>query len=391
MRSSHRGTSRTTLEHDFTVQGKTSKLDCPFTSNNNTANGLADLKKLRANSSAQSPLPSPGLHHPDDPICAALYPDDKSSVPPSVASAPKCPIRFMDQHSPEEVAKYFETHKHEIPRSHEVCVKRFQSSEDDIKKLDAKYGNMVSMIQGLGAKHQPMLPVSDIGVADGEDVDATSNKRVKNWADSVENRGDGVDMPTDIEDDDERESHFDRPLREIRVGESPSRPWGIAVPYIETPAVEPSEFAQPVSPFVDHSVESVTQAVKPAGVCPFSGGNKSQLAERDVKREAQPNAPTAADPRPTGKCPFDPAMLAQLKQLERPRPTMPSRVSLEEQPQTQSVPEVKDSPTFLRKEDVAELSNQSVSKVVFNGPVFIGYPPEQAMAFLQQWQKGSKP
>ncbi|KAK3060873.1 hypothetical protein LTR53_019968, partial [Teratosphaeriaceae sp. CCFEE 6253] len=30
-----------------------------------------------------------------------------------------CPIRFMDQHSPEEVATYFEKHKHELPRSHE--------------------------------------------------------------------------------------------------------------------------------------------------------------------------------------------------------------------------------------------------------------------------------
>ena len=54
-----------------------------------------------------------------------------------------CPIRFLDQHSPEEVATYFEKHKHELPRSHEVCVRRYQKNEEQIRKLDAKYGSPV--------------------------------------------------------------------------------------------------------------------------------------------------------------------------------------------------------------------------------------------------------
>ncbi|CRK12934.1 hypothetical protein BN1723_017316, partial [Verticillium longisporum] len=80
----------------------------------------------------------------------------------SSGNAAKCPIRYLDQHSPEEIAHYVETHKHELPRSHEVCVRRYQRSEDQIRKLDAKYGNLVSMVQCLSTLHKPMLPTSQM-------------------------------------------------------------------------------------------------------------------------------------------------------------------------------------------------------------------------------------
>ena len=159
------------------------------------------------------------------------------SPPPSVTgSASKCPIRMLDERSPEEIAEYFETHKHEIPRSHEICVKRYQSNTESIRQLDAKYGSLVNMIQGLGMKHQPLLPAKE-NEEDFAEMDAKSAKKVAKWAGNVTETRDvealagQEDLPTSsIEDTEERQGHFDKPLKEIRVGESPSRPWGISVP-----------------------------------------------------------------------------------------------------------------------------------------------------------------
>ena len=157
------------------------------------------------------------------------------SPPPSVTgSISKCPIRLLDERSPEEIAEYFEHHKHEIPRSHEICVKRYQSNAQSIRQLDAKYGSLVNMIQGLGLKHQPLLPTKNDDEGFTE-IDAISNKKVASWADNVNDSGEAglihSTLPaTTSANPAEREGHFDRPLKEVRVGESPSRPWGISVP-----------------------------------------------------------------------------------------------------------------------------------------------------------------
>lgn len=222
------------------------KMSCPFASM--VAKGDAP--------EAQQPfsLTSPRTHRPDllptppetrqhfiDDTPAANAADQESPPQPPASptsSISKCPIRMLDARPPEEVAEYFETHKHEIPRSHEVCVKRYQRNEQSLRLLDAKYGSLVNMIQGLGVKHQPLLHGNE---RDGERV---AGEVVEKWTDdhdhvhddhndrhdaeAVENAGnDKEDTPADRE---ERESYFDRPLKEIRVGESPSRPWGIAVP-----------------------------------------------------------------------------------------------------------------------------------------------------------------
>jgi hypothetical protein len=304
-------------------------------------------------------MKDPTPHQSSDPICAALYAETMSSPPPSATgSAAKCPIRFLDQHSPEEVARYFETHKHEIPRSHEVCVKRYQRNEDDIRKLDAKYGNLVSMIQGLGQKHQPMLPLND-GEEDLE-LERTSNERVENWAQAVSADGtENDEQETTPEDEDDRESRFDRPLKEIRVGESPSRPWGISVPILEPPEGE-----RPVSP------PPAPVSHKPVGKCPFGHG-QTQTRSENIQEEP---VPVTEKERPTGQCPF-----SQKTQEE----------ALFIQPAPAPAPTAFSQPAFVQPE-VPKVNSVPqtgvIPQMVFTGPVFIGYPMEQALAFMQQWK-----
>jgi len=225
-----------TMEKDFTTARSAGQLGCPFA----PVGGSRTSLHLD-----QQSKPSKRLSF-NDPI----RPIVGFSPAISLVEVPACPIRYLDQHSPEDIAEYFEQHKHELPRSHEVCVKRFQDNADSIRELDAKYGNLVSMIQGLGQKHQPMLPDTppqDNGAAE-EDEEQLSNQKIKQWAKSVseDHPEDGGNEHTSRTNsnpassilEDERIPHFDRPLKEIRVGESPSRPWGVPIPskYLERKA-----------------------------------------------------------------------------------------------------------------------------------------------------------
>lgn len=164
-----------------------------------------------------------------------------SSPPPSATgSTSKCPIRFLDHYSPEEVAEYFKNHRHEIPRSHEICVRRYQRNAESIRQLDSKYGNLVSMIQGLGMKHQSLLPATE----EQEQDDHISQKKIEKWANDVggvpsgealagtgpKAEGDAQADMVEKGEEDKREGRSEKPLKEIRVGESPSRPWGISMP-----------------------------------------------------------------------------------------------------------------------------------------------------------------
>ena len=360
MRLSARRTSLSTvLEQDFTVQGKKSSLLCPFATQLNDSNSAMSPNPQRALES-ERPLtpsyakdPSPH-HHPADPICAALY--ETMSPPPSVTgSAAKCPIRFLDQHSPEEVARYFETHKHEIPRSHEVCVKRYQRNEDDIKKLDAKYGNLVSMIQGLGQKHQPMLPTKE--EQEALEAEHASNQRVENWAKAVSPdismSGTEIEEAPLAEEENERESRFDRPLKEIRVGESPSRPWGISVPIFDPPSGCRSESPPPAPVSDEH-------APKPTRKCPFGHVSKTEVKPALVNN--------LSETKPTGECPFPHIQTA----------------SEDAKPKAQRSP-MQAQPNFIQAPEVLKMGD-SAPQMIFTGPVFIGYPMEQAMALMQKWK-----
>ena len=390
MRFSARPTSLSTvLEQDFTVPGKKSSLLCPFaklTMDRKDSQGASTLESNRPLTPSDAKDPTP--HGSADPICAALYAETMNSPPPSQSgSAAKCPIRYLDQHSPEEVARYFETHKHEIPRSHEVCVKRYQRNEDDIRKLDAKYGNLVSMIQGLGQKHQPMLPANQDEM-DAE-LERTSTERVEIWAKAVSVDGVGQDVPVPEDEKEDRESRFDRPMKEIRVGESPSRPWGISVPIFDPPLEErpASPPAAPVSsehlpkpigkcPFGHGQADvkvvpppaAAQETIRPAGMCPFGHG--------EAKVEEPPALPrTAAEETasPAGKCP--------LKHDQKTNEKLPAA-------KIGAPPMVQNQPAFINSLDAAKMGGNG-SPIIFNGPVFIGYPIEQALSFMQQF-KGSQ-
>ncbi|RDL36860.1 Uncharacterized protein BP5553_06212 [Venustampulla echinocandica] len=359
MRLSARRTSLSTvLEQDFTVPGKKSSLECPF-----APRPIDTVKASSTMDSAQLPTPpnckDPTPHKSADPICAAMYAETMNSPPPSATgSAAKCPIRYLDQHSPEEVARYFQSHKHEIPRSHEICVKRYQRNEEDIRKLDAKYGNMASMIQGLGETHQPMLPSK---TEDGDlQFERTSTEMVENWANAVSADGLGQEEePEPQPDEDDRESRFDRPLKEIRVGESPSRPWGISVPIFDPPAEDQSAASPPPAPVSGEHIP------KPVGKCPFGHG-------QGIKAESEQPEIHTYEERPVGKCPFGAGQKPQEEEARMPSPP----------------PAVQRQPAFIQPPNVPQMGNAggNTPQMIFTGPVFIGYPMDDAIRFMQQYK-----
>ncbi|PKS12032.1 hypothetical protein jhhlp_001328 [Lomentospora prolificans] len=383
-RLSNTATSMSTaaLEQDFTVEGKKGSLACPF-----SASPEKNAEEA-GNGAAQGAAPDPTPHQSTDPICAAMF-EEATSQPASAAN--KCPIRFLDKHSPEEIAHYVKTHGHELPRSHAVCVERYQRNEDQIRKLDAKYGNMVSMIEGLSQLHKPMLPVSEEHEPDEVDRDV-SNQRVENWAQDVSanaaefsappalssrNEGSETQHGDVIAEDHERESHFDRPLKEVRVGESPSRPWGISVPIYE-----PNE----------HGHSSAPLSPPPAPV----------LMPSQASNMVHPVTPE----KRTGKCPFDHTKLAAmgggLGLMQRPqaddktseashkppteRPFMPQKQTQHTtRPAAPVQPLAQQQPAFLNPLQPTKAANGQ-PQMVFTGPVFIGYPTDQAIQFMQAFQ-----
>ncbi|KAL9613484.1 MAG: hypothetical protein Q9167_001980 [Letrouitia subvulpina] len=209
-------------------------IQCPFSAlRGNQSNGWRSYTNILRESRSSSKAQQLSQAEDQDPITAETHHNgtfSSSSVSAigCASKCPRCPIRFLDQHSPEEIAQYFKNHSHELPRSHEICVKRYQRNEESIRQLDHKYGDHVNMIQGLGQKHQPLLSPKQ-----GGDLVApkrSPTERDGTWADTQKLPGpiaDGTDAKQENED---REGHFERRLREIRVGESPSRPWGISVP-----------------------------------------------------------------------------------------------------------------------------------------------------------------
>jgi hypothetical protein len=309
-------TSHEDLEHDFTTPGVEGNLLCPF---------------ARMAESGRQPTLTNGTA---DPIAAEFHPDQASvpSNPQSAQGPGKCPIRFLDQHSPEEVAKYFENHKHEIPRSHEICVKRYQQNEQSIRQLDAKYGNLVNMIQGLGVKHKQFLPEDE--KSGQRRKEQGSAEAVEKWSEDMSHKGlepvpEQTPLETGIpEDEEERQPRFARSLREVRVGESPSRPWGISVP--------------------------ATQKPSKSAILSDRGSEPVDLARSEI------TIPKSAQDEPARKCPVEHGM----------HNAVPDNVRAQ-----------KARATSATKASGVEVSSQP--HIVFNGPVFFGYSAEQAAALLQ--------
>lgn len=336
----------TVLEKDFTVEGKQGMLACPFSAKPNQDGGLPDdAEPVDGSQDLAGVTPDPTPHKSSDPICAAMLEDTDS---PSVSARSKCPIRFLDKHSPEEIARYVETHKHEIPRSHEVCVRRYQRNEEQIRKLDAKYGSLVNMVQDLSHLHRPMMPQTK---QEQKEADKVSSKRVEDWTQTVV-AGDPEREPEPENEppvDEERNSRFDRQLRDVRVGESPSRPWGISVPF---------------------------------------------AAEAIQQREASPSKPVEAPAQtphePTvKKCPFDHTKMGFRGALGREGTDAHAPIEPPVAAEKKDVPTSNTQPTFVNLPEMPATSEKGDRpQVVFNisGPVFIGYPMEQAIEFMQRLQ-----
>ncbi|KAK1091223.1 hypothetical protein LTR48_006742 [Friedmanniomyces endolithicus] len=413
--------SESPLEQDFTIEGRRSQLGCPFASMANkklSSHAASVLSRYNTRDSIagvpSTPLSSVSrVNGKDsmsrrssrrtsfaDPIKAEIcgLSDHQQHREALVVeqAAPKyhiaavdeaekgvCPIRFMDQHSPEEVATYFEKHKHELPRSHEVCVRRYQSNEEQIRELDAKYGNLVSMIQGLGAKHKELLPHEPAENIDEEEendeqMDKKGLDRVRTWARSVSGQAGGsndIAVPDGFGDEDDRRSHFDRPLRDIRVGESPSRPWGISVPakYLEAAAAGSETSGRPAHPVPAASrgvelqstmVGRETKEAAPTAQCPFSAAAATTLAQ--------------PDPIATGHAPRGPI-------LKHDR--HPAQPSMSKQQQSQH------QPTFVAPPPAGklQLKDEQQPRMLFTGPVFIGYAAEDAARILRDsgWSGGA--
>lgn len=361
------------LEKDFTTKGTQGTLRCPFSKPNNKAsengalNGVEDAFKPQNGDAC-------GQEDPD-PIKAEINERRSSqtgSARSSAARCPisRCPIRFLDKHTPEEVADYVERHKHEIPRSHAICASRYSK---DSQSIDAKYGNVISMVRGLSMKHQAFLP----NRKNGASASSSSAERVEKWAESVD-RIPGQEMHPTIKEEDEeghfraeeqRQGHFDRPLREVRLGESPSRPWGIPVP----PPLDPLPMS-PISPTSPPPAAPVSQPNKPPD---NAAANDASIASQ---HQTGPNGVEAAA-APPRRCPFGHG-------ASKPEVVEPDKAIRNDEFReiTQQVEDAaKDAgrpPGDLPQQGDPKLA--APGNIVFNGPVFFGFSPEQTASFIQQ-------
>lgn len=361
------------LEQDFTTNGTQGSLHCPFSkppsprSGSEVQDGNGDAPKIQVDSCGHGDL---------DPIKAeqeerrsSMGQSAQASSSASRCPVSRCPIRFLDKHSPEEIAEYVEKHKHEIPRSHAICVKRYQRDPQNMRQLDAKYGGLINMISGLSAKHQAFLPDRQTnGDGEGHTSHSASTERVEKWAENV----DPV-TPGPVDEDENRKGHFDRPLREVRVGESPSRPWGIPVPLTQQPTPS-APFSGPVSVPISpgaHPADSSLKTpadtpAKPAGRCPF-GHDAPQPASKPAKLES-PWAGWAKENNP--QSPWD--WTKDIKHDGDKRAATAGPQKTED--------------TTMKTD-----SNAVPSHVTFNGPVFFGYSAEQTASLMQQLGQLGKP
>lgn len=349
------------LEKDFTTKGTQGRLRCPFAkppgqpSENGASHGAGRLHPAQNGDACG--------HEDLDPIKAEKS-DRRSSQAPSARTSTtqcpvsRCPIRYLDKHSPEEVAEYVERHKHEIPRSHAICVARYQKDSSSMRQLDAKYGSLINMIRGLSMKHQAFLPNRANGDAPGS---STSAERVVKWAEEVGLKSDTQPSIKEEEepDEEERKGHFDRPLREVRVGESPSRPWGIPVPI-------PPAASAPQSP-----VAPVPATIGAPSNDPSGSAATDMHSTSPFHHPAGEN--TAAAPK--GRCPFG-----------HGAPPAPAPDHAEPETETVRHPQQMDDTVEhdAGKHPGDGCPTNSPANIVFNGPVFFGFSPEHTAAFLQQ-------
>jgi len=127
---------------------------------------------------------------------------------------------------------------------------------------------------------------------------------------------------------------------------------------------------------------------RPAGKCPFGHGQEVQAAPPRMQQQE----------RPAGKCPMghgnqvkveaDPEpILGQYP--ERPPGKCPVGHVHRATEEQRHPPVVQSQPAFIQPPEAPKVSGGNVPQMIFTGPVFIGYPIEQAMDFMQQYNKGT--
>ncbi|KAF7592819.1 hypothetical protein BBP40_012354 [Aspergillus hancockii] len=190
------------------------------------------------------------------------------------------------------------------------------------------------MIRGLSVKHQAFLPNRGNS---GAPTSSSSAERVEKWAEEVGLKS-GIQPSIKEEDEGEserdRKGHFDRPLREVRVvtvalGDESKKPSGIATVDISSTVPDRDSIQKPLG------------TAPKTGRCPFGHG-----------------APPAANPAPDAETIRD--------HDRKEEPIHSAEQDLGEKPDAHPGP------------------NTSRASVVFNGPVFFGFSPEQTASFLQQ-------
>ncbi|RKF77676.1 hypothetical protein GcC1_061017 [Golovinomyces cichoracearum] len=359
---SEKGSQNIVHEEDSTAFGIKSPLGCPFsiqTMKPESENCNKSQLRVNTKPTASTEFVN-SAHGQQGPLISACYSGEERKPCPA-KSSPKCPIRLLGEHSPEEIAQYFETHKHEIPRSHEICVKRHQRNDYLIRKLDAKYGNLVSVIEGLGQKHQPLLPENE-EIISARNI---SNERLERWAKnvSVDESSPEAEQNSSQKSDD-RESRFNRSMKEIRVGESPSRPWGIPVPESRplNNHILKSSGAGPTSPILQARLSNHT----PTGnrnmtenQCEKSPAGNPLFQKQSTSFD-KVQLPCQDDPDVS--CPFNSNTIQETCCPKQP-------IS----PVKETERNFSDTPHFLKA------TGAQMSRMIFTGPVFIGYPTEEAI------------
>jgi len=185
----------------------------------------------------------------------------------------------------------------------------------------------------------PLVDGDDEDDENVEDEDGKSHQNIENWAKTVGEDFAVVEVPEAKcanPDDEERVQRFDRPLKEIRVGESPSRPWGVPIPL---------RYLDRNTSFADSIARPPLEA--PEGLAsPVPKLNESMVVHADsatgaTKPVAAQNEP-ASDERPKGKCPFDHATM-RTKAAGEAEATLP-KAAAEKHPAPTKAPDVVTSP-----------------------------------------------
>jgi hypothetical protein len=363
------------MERDFTTNGVAGGLRCPFAKLNGDNHAPPQVEDGKPETCAKDDLL--------DPIKAEFHCGAQSARSVSERSkTARCPIRYLDNHSPEEVAQYFENHKHEIPRSHALCIKRYQADGQTRRMLDEKYKDTVQMLKGLGKHHQPYLHAPSIPDV-GQLPDPSSAARVEEWAEEVHAKspeGDEMHPPDEagevkVEGYDDRVNQFDRSLRDVRVGESPSRPWGIHVP---VPSSMPPEAAAPVTANGDPSQPWTEQDVESALHVP-------------PVIEHVDNSRSSRRPADAPRCPFhkpDQTWTADVSSAtERrtfPKVGSPPKIDTASISLPDADGEGISTPNPFNSPPRGQSPRPAQPNMVFNGPVFFGYSPEATAALLER-------